>query len=245
MDFLTVTILAAGKGKRMQSNLPKVLHMFKGKPMLVRIIETVRQLEPQKIIIVTGKYHNIIQSYLLKYMRIGDITFVQQSEPKGTGHAIFCCLPEYKDNEKVLIVNGDMPLMNTETLRKIVDSDSDVAVLTASFENPTGYGRAIINKRGDLLEIIEEKDCSDSEKLITLINTGIYCIHSLYLNEFIPKIGNENTQQEYYLTDIIKLLKNRFIQIKTIQLSENENLYVSGVNTKEELTELEASVYAS
>lgn len=239
MDSLTVTILAGGKGKRMQSNLPKVLHLFKGKPMLVRIVETVRQLNPLKIIVVTGKFHDIIQACLLKYMRIGDITFVQQSEPKGTGHAILCCLPEYKDAEKVLIVNGDMPLMNTETLIKIVEEDSDVTVLTAFFENPTGYGRAITNKRGDLLEIIEEKDCDESQKLITLINTGIYCIHSLYLNEFIPKISNENTQQEYYLTDIIKLLKNRFIQVKAIQLSENENIYVSGVNTKVELAELE------
>lgn len=239
MESITVTILAAGQGKRMQSSLPKVLHLFKGKPMLVRIIETVRQLSPQKIIVVTGKFHDIIQACLLKYMRIGDITFVQQSEPKGTGHAILCCLPEYKDSEKVLIVNGDMPLMNTETLIKIVECDSDVSVLTAFFENPHGYGRAITNKRGDLLEIIEEKDCSEAEKLINIINTGIYCIHSLYLNEFIPKINNENTQQEYYLTDIIKLLKNRFIQVKAIQLKENENIYVSGVNTKEELTELE------
>jgi len=243
MESLTVTILAAGQGKRMESSLPKVLHLFRGRPMLVRIIETVRQLHPQKIIVVTGKFHDIIQACLLKYIRIGDITFVQQSEPKGTGHAILCCLPEYKDAEKVLIVNGDMPLINSETLRKVVDCDSDVSVLTAAFENPTGYGRAIVNKRGDLLEIIEEKDCSDSEKLVTLINTGIYCVHSLYLNEFVPKIQNENAQQEYYLTDIIKLLKNRFIQVKAIQLSENENIYVSGVNTKVELTELEA--YAS
>uniref|UniRef100_A0A6C0B2Y7 UDP-N-acetylglucosamine diphosphorylase n=1 Tax=viral metagenome TaxID=1070528 RepID=A0A6C0B2Y7_9ZZZZ len=239
MDSLTVTILAAGQGKRMQSNLPKVLHLFKGKPMLVRIIETVRQLKPFKIIVVTGKFHDIIKACLLKYIRIGDLTFVQQPEPKGTGHAILCCLPEYKDNEKVLIVNGDMPLMNVGALRKIAEHDSDVSVLTASFENPTGYGRAIINKRGDLVEIIEEKDCSESEKLINIINTGIYCIHSLYLNEFIPKINNENTQQEYYLTDIIKLLKNRFIQINTIQLDTNENFYVSGVNTREELIELE------
>jgi UDP-N-acetylglucosamine diphosphorylase/glucosamine-1-phosphate N-acetyltransferase len=242
MDSLTVTILAAGQGKRMESSLPKVLHLFKDRPMLVRIIETVRQLSPFKIIVVTGKFHDIIQACLLKYMRIGDITFVQQSEPKGTGHAIMCCLPEYKDSEKVLIVNGDMPLMNIETLIKVAECDSDVTVLTASFENPTGYGRAITNKRGDLLEIIEEKDCSESEKLITLINTGIYCIHSLYLNEFIPKISNENTQQEYYLTDIIKLLKNRFIQVKTIQLNKNENIYISGVNTKEELIELESYV---
>uniref|UniRef100_A0A6C0B8F5 UDP-N-acetylglucosamine diphosphorylase n=1 Tax=viral metagenome TaxID=1070528 RepID=A0A6C0B8F5_9ZZZZ len=239
MNSLTVTILAGGEGKRMQSSLPKVLHLFKGKPMLVRIVETVRQLEPTKIIIVTGKFHDIIQACLLKYIRINDITFVQQPEPKGTGHAILCCLPDYKDAEKVLIVNGDMPLMNYETLKKIVEQDSDISVLTANFENPTGYGRAIINKRGDLLQIIEEKDCSDSEKSITLINTGIYCIHSIYLNEFIPKIDNENAQQEYYLTDIIKLLKNRFIPVKTIQLEKNENIYVSGVNTKNELTQLE------
>lgn len=244
MSDLTVIILAGGEGKRMQSSLPKVLHLFDGKPMLVRIVETVRKLEPEKIIVVTGKFNDIIQAALLKYIRIADITFVQQPEPLGTGDAIKYCLPNIKYSEMVLIVNGDMPLMNVDILKMMIENDSDATILTAKFENPFGYGRIISDKRGQIVKIVEEKDCDEDERQVNLINAGIYCIHSLYLREFIPKIDNENEKGEYYLTDIIKLLKNRMIPVKMIQLAQSENIYICGVNTREELSQLEAAYLA-
>jgi len=243
MDHLTVTILAAGEGKRMSSNLPKVLHLLKNRPMLVRVIETARLLRPHKLIVITGKHDDLIQNTLKKYMFIKDIIFVKQTNPLGTGDAIKSCLSEYTDDGPVLILNGDMPLINDKILNKLIGNPNDSVLLTANFENPQGYGRIICDNYGELLKIVEEKDCDKDESAIQIINTGVYKIHSLLLKEFIPKIDNDNNQKEYYLTDIIKLLKNRFFPVDTILLSENENIYVSGVNTPEELKALES--YAS
>jgi UDP-N-acetylglucosamine diphosphorylase/glucosamine-1-phosphate N-acetyltransferase len=242
MDHLTVVILAGGEGKRMQSNLPKVLHLIKNRPMLVRVIETAKLLNPHKIIVVTGKYDSLIKTTLSKYMQLNSITFSNQAEPLGTADAIKSCLPDIIDDGPVLILNGDMPLITEEILRRIVDTQVDALVVTAKFDNPTGYGRIICDSRGFIQKIVEEKDCTDAERTINIINTGIYYIHSMLLKEFIYKIDNDNAQQEYYLTDIIKLLKSRMIPVRTILLNTNENIYVSGVNTPEELSALEAYV---
>ena len=243
MDHLTVTILAAGEGKRMNSNVPKVLHLLKNRPMLVRVIETARKLSPHKIVVVTGKHDELIQRTVSKYIFIKDVTFVKQAVPLGTGDAIKSCLGEYEDEGPVLILNGDMPLLNDKILNRMMKSISDATVLTAKFDNPTGYGRIISDAYGDLIQIVEEKDCSDEEKQMNIVNTGVYKIHSHILKEFIPKIINDNSQKEYYLTDIVKLLKNRFIPVDTILVGESENVFVSGVNTQEELMALEP--YAS
>jgi len=243
MENLIVTILAAGEGKRMNSNLPKVLHTVKNRPMLVRVIETARLLNPVKLIVVIGKYKDLIQTTLSKYISLNDITFVEQSEPLGTGDAIKSCLPEYKDDGPVLILNGDMPLITLDILKKVTDYESDASIITAKFDNPSGYGRVFTTRNGMVLKIIEEKDCTEIEKENNIINTGIYCIHSVFLKEFIPKIHNSNAQKEYYLTDVIKLMNQRLIPVQSILLDENENIFVSGVNTPEELANLET--YAS
>jgi UDP-N-acetylglucosamine diphosphorylase/glucosamine-1-phosphate N-acetyltransferase len=244
MDYLTVVILAGGQGARMQSTQPKVLLLLKDRPMLVRVIETAQLLNPHKIIVITGQQDSLIKTTISKYMPIGSITFVNQPVPLGTGDAVKCCLSEIKDDGPVLILNGDMPLITEQILQNIISIEADAIVLTANFENPTGYGRIICNSRGVIQKIVEEKDCSDEERAITLINTGVYCIHSILLKEFIYKIENDNAQKEYYLTDIIKLLKGRSMHIKTLLLDQSENIYVSGANTPEELAILE-SYYAS
>jgi bifunctional UDP-N-acetylglucosamine pyrophosphorylase/glucosamine-1-phosphate N-acetyltransferase len=174
---------------------------------------------------------------------LNDIIFVEQIEPLGTGDAIKSCLPEYADDGPVLILNGDMPLITVDILKKATDFICDASIITAKFENSSGYGRVFTTKRGMVLKIIEEKDCTDVEKENNIINTGIYCIHSIFLKEFIPKIDNINAQKEYYLTDVIKLMNQRFIPVQCILLNENENIFVSGVNTPEELANLET--YAS
>ena len=145
---LTITILAAGEGKRMRSNIPKVLHLFQGKPMLVSIIETSKNLDAKKIIIITGKHDVLIKETISKYMDIDNLLFIQQGTPLGTGDAIKSCLPSYNKEDKVLILNGDMPLINKEILKKFIDaSPYDMNILVARFSNPTGYGRIVYNEK--------------------------------------------------------------------------------------------------
>jgi UDP-N-acetylglucosamine diphosphorylase/glucosamine-1-phosphate N-acetyltransferase len=240
MDNLVVTILAGGQGKRMRSDIPKVLHLFKEKPMLARIIETVRELNPKKIIIITGKFHQLIIQTLSKYIDVFGLVFVKQPEALGTGNAIKCCLDEYDSNDKVLILNGDTPLITSTILQGFIeDSRGSCNVLTARFENPFGYGRIIYDKDGDFIGIIEEKDCSEVQKTINVINGGIYYIDGFILKQFVPLISNNNVQKEYYLTDIVKIVKNKsWNVIDTVLLDESETRYISGVNTPEELETL-------
>jgi UDP-N-acetylglucosamine diphosphorylase/glucosamine-1-phosphate N-acetyltransferase len=237
MSDLVVTILAAGEGKRMNSNIPKVLHLFHNKPMLVNVIETSMALLPKRIIVITGKYDELIKSTLSKYINIENIQFVIQKQPLGTGDAIKCCLPSYNDGEKVLILNGDMPNITKELLKKFIDRIDPFVVLVAKLSNPTGYGRIVYNNN-IFMEIVEEKDCTEIQRTINIINSGLYYIDSELLQQYIPMITNKNMQKEYYLTDIVNLA-NQNMNIKTFLINENENKYIQGVNTQEELRLLE------
>jgi len=240
--MLTITILAAGEGKRMRSSIPKVLHLFRGKPMLVRIIETAIELKANKIIIITGKYDELIRDTIKKYMEnnIDNLIFVRQSSPLGTGDAIKSCLYAYTEEDKVLILNGDMPLINKNILQKFINNDEQMSILVAKFSNPHGYGRIILDKDGEFIEIVEEKDCSEKEKKIDIINSGLYYVDAKLLIKYVPMIENNNTQKEYYLTDIVKIVKkNEAISIKTYLLDEDDNIYICGINTPEELAALE------
>ena len=238
--MLTITILTAGEGKRMRSTIPKVLHLFRGKPMLVRIIETSKELGANKIIIVTGRYDELIKSTISKYMDIENLIFVQQTTPMGTGDAIKSCLPAYGDDEKVLILNGDMPLINKEILETFIEHREPMTILTARFSNPYGYGRIIMDETDEFIGIVEEKDCTEEQKGISIINSGLYYIDANLLLKYVPMIENKNVQNEYYLTDIVKIIKtHEKISIKTHLISEEENKYISGVNTPEELAALE------
>jgi UDP-N-acetylglucosamine diphosphorylase/glucosamine-1-phosphate N-acetyltransferase len=237
MSDLVVTILAAGEGKRMNSNIPKVLYLFHNKPMLVNVIETSMALLPKRIIVITGKYDELIKSTLSKYINIENIQFVIQKQPLGTGDAIKSCLPSYNDGEKVLILNGDMPNITKELLKKFIDRIDPFVVLVAKLSNPTGYGRIVYNNN-IFMEIVEEKDCTEIQRTINIINSGLYYIDSELLQQYIPMITNKNMQKEYYLTDIVNLA-NQNMNIKTFLINENENKYIQGVNTQEELRLLE------
>jgi len=238
MNPLVITILAAGEGKRMNSNIPKVLHLFQGKPMIVRILETALTLESKKIIVVTGKYNDLIQDTISQYMDIPaeKIYFVVQSVPCGTGDAIKQCLSSYEHGDKVLILNGDMPLITRDILNRFIESGMDATILVARFENPKGYGRIMYDDHCNFIKIVEEKDCDDQERKVDIINSGIYLIQSDMLKKFIPKIQNKNSQQEYYLTDIVKMIaSDSEKKINTYLIHESENKYICGVNTQEEL----------
>jgi UDP-N-acetylglucosamine diphosphorylase/glucosamine-1-phosphate N-acetyltransferase len=241
---LTITILAAGEGKRMRSSIPKVLHLFQGKPMLVSIIETSKRLDAKKIIIITGKHDVLIKETISKYMEIDNLVFIQQGTPLGTGDAIKCCLPSYNKEDKVLILNGDMPLINKEILKKFIDaSPYEMNLLVARFSNPTGYGRIIYNEKKEFIEIVEEKDCLPEQKKIDIINSGLYYINADLLIKYIPMIENRNSQKEYYLTDIVKIIKHtEQININTFLICQDENKYISGVNTLDELEMLENEI---
>jgi len=247
MEKLVVTIMAAGEGKRMKSDIPKVLHLFDGKPMLVRIINESVQLNPEKIIIITGKYDIMIKTTLSKYLEknvLDKIIYIQQKNPQGTADAIKSTLDEYSEEDSVLILNGDMPLITFETLYNFVMSNGNL--LIAEIENPFGYGRIIKdnshlnNKNNKIIKIIEQKDCNEEEKNINLVNVGIYLFSGLILKKYIPLIKNNNSQNEYYLTDLISIIKNNTnLDILYEIINQENNYQILGVNTKEELLELE------
>jgi bifunctional UDP-N-acetylglucosamine pyrophosphorylase/glucosamine-1-phosphate N-acetyltransferase len=232
--MLVVIVLAAGEGKRMRSNLTKVLHLCGGKPMLVRVIETARGLNPDKIIVVTGRHHVQIKGTIEQWNHTG-IVYINQLVPMGTGHAVQYCLPEISTEDQVFILNGDIPLIKTELLKKVL-TDKDT-IITAKIENPHGYGR-IVYDEDKFTSIVEEKDCTDEQRMIREINSGIYLFSGKSLHSFLPKITNKNKQNEYYLTDIVKIAIESGNLIHTFILDEKDNYQIKGANTPEELNEL-------
>jgi len=234
-----VLIMAGGLGKRMNSELPKVLHLLKEKPLIVHVIETALKINPIKIGIIVGKYRNIIQETINQYLNdTSKIEYIIQPEALGTGHAIMCCkdfLSNYK-NSSVTILSGDVPLIKSETLERLNTSlnKSRAAILINKLDNPTGYGRIIIDNK-QLVKIVEEKDCSKEERKVDLVNSGIYSFKTETIVNNINKIDNNNKQNEYYLTDIFNFIDKKFIDLVYL-----ENKYeVMGVNTPEQLMSLE------
>ena len=231
--MLVVIILAAGEGKRMRSDLTKVLHLCGGKPMLVRVIETARGLNPDKIIVVTGRHHVEIKNTVEQWNHT-DIVYINQLVPMGTGHAVQYCLREISHEDQVFILNGDIPLIKTELLQKLVNKDT---IVTAKIENPHGYGR-IVYDAGHFTSIVEEKDCTQEQRKIREINSGIYLFSGKSLHSFLPKITNKNKQSEYYLTDIVNIAIESGSPVHTYVLDEKDNYQIKGANTPEELNEL-------
>lgn len=234
-----VLIMAGGLGKRMNSNLPKVLHLLNNKPLIVHVIETALKINPEKIGIIVGKYRQIIQKTINEYVSDNSkIEYINQPEALGTGHAIMCCkdfLSKYS-NLDITILSGDVPLISAETLERLNNSllENGSALLVNKLENPFGYGR-IKTKDNQFEKIVEEKDCSQDERKIDLVNSGIYCFKNQILLTNIEKINNNNKQNEYYLTDIFN-----FIDSKNIILINTENNYeVMGINNPEQLKDLE------
>lgn len=231
---LHIVILAAGQGSRMKSNLPKVLHKIAGKPMLQHVIDTVSQLDAEGIHVIVG--HG---SEKVKQVISGDINWCYQTEQLGTGHAVAQALPNIPDNSKVLVLYGDVPLIEKGTLVSMLEGidEQNIALLTVRLENPTGYGRIIRNFEGNIKAIVEEKDATDEIKDIDEINTGILALSSNNLHKFIPLLGNNNAQGEYYLTDLIELANKSGNKIRGYQPDFEQE--VQGVNNRLQLCELE------
>jgi len=250
---LSIIIMAGGLGKRMQSDLPKVLHLVKNQPMIVRVLIQALLLNPTKIMIVVGKFREIIETTINKYMNINKdlIIYVDQPIPMGTGHAVACCIPHLNNlssSIKILILSGDVPLLTKNTMKSfhdsIIQSNINCGIMTTSYKNPSGYGRIIKDSNGQFIKIIEEKDCNDEQKLIQETNCGTYIIQNKYLLQYLPMLTCNNAQNEYYLTDIIGLIREfEKITILTYNIPPELQYQLNGVNTKAQLDELN-SIYS-
>mgnify|MGYP000628017102 FL=1 len=244
MDIVPI-ILAGGDGKRMNSPLPKVLHHIIGVPMVVRVIQSAMLLNPCKIIIVVGKHHAIIQKTIEEYMSDTSLLcYVEQTTPMGTGHALMCCQDELQKtpDAKCLILSGDVPLVMSNMLKELVINGHKTTLVTTEMKNPFGYGR-IVTTNGTFVKIVEEKDASLQEKRIKMVNAGIYCIASSYLLSHLSKLSNNNASQEYYLTDIIEIIRIHENEQIYLHVIHPDNQYqIQGVNTQEQLAELEEYV---
>ena len=241
MNNLIVLIMAGGLGKRMNSNIPKVLHKIHDKPMLIYVIETSIKLNPVKIGLIVGKYRNQIEETIQLYLpHVSNITFIEQSVPQGTGHAIKCCIPFLSDfiNHNCIILSGDAPLIQCSTLKTMLNKLTSCVILATQKVNPHGYGRIVMGENG-FQKIIEEKDASSAEKTIKLINGGIYAFNIYLLVQYLPFINNNNSQNEYYLTDIFQYLSNDLKIIDICELTSDREFELLGANTPEQLKQLE------
>lgn len=234
-----VLIMAGGMGKRMNSNLPKVLHLFKEKPLIVHVIESAIRIKPKKIGIIVGVYKSIIEKTISEYIKdCSKIEYIIQEQPLGTGHAIMSCKDFLSTNieNRVVVLSGDVPLIKSNTIKKINDTleNVDACILVNKLENPYGYGRVVVEDN-NFIKIVEEKDCNNMEKKLDIVNSGIYSFRCQSIITNIDKINNDNNQQEYYLTDIFNYIDNE--KIKLLYLEDSHE--VMGVNTPEQLLELE------
>jgi bifunctional UDP-N-acetylglucosamine pyrophosphorylase/glucosamine-1-phosphate N-acetyltransferase len=198
---LHVLILAAGEGKRMRSKLPKVLQPLAGKALLAHVVEQARALAPARIHLVYGHRGDQVRAAFPD----PDLAWVHQAEQNGTGHAVGLCLPPIPDTARVLVLYGDVPLLRHATLAKLVAAPADLAVLTAELDDPTGYGRVVLDEHRRVQAIVEEKDADADVRRIRLTNTGIVSARAGDLRTWLAGVGNENAQREYYLTDVFAL----------------------------------------
>ena len=235
---LSVIILAAGKGTRMQSAKPKVLQTLAGKSLLGHVLDTCHQLTVDDTIIVHGFGGEQVQHHIDQQYAHLPITWVAQTEQLGTGHAVKVTLSELPQDGQSLILYGDVPLVSCQTLATLQDANTDgMSMLTLTVDNPFGLGRIKRDKDGNIEAIIEQKDANSDEQQIQEINSGIYCVDNALLHKFLPKLSNDNAQQEYYLTDIVKMAVADGITIAAIE--PEHTFEIEGVNNRQQLASLE------
>ncbi|MDO5667908.1 MAG: bifunctional UDP-N-acetylglucosamine diphosphorylase/glucosamine-1-phosphate N-acetyltransferase GlmU [Alcaligenaceae bacterium] len=235
---LTIVILAAGMGKRMQSDLPKVLHKLAGKPMLAHVIDSAKQLKPAQIAVVVGHGAETVKA---SFEGQKDLAFALQQPQYGTGHAVQQAESLFvgdSTDDKTLILYGDVPLVQAATLERLIEAAAEgVAVLTEFLDDPTGYGRIIRDVNGNVSRIVEHKDASAEEQQAKEVNTGIICAPTVKLKDWLAKIDNNNAQGEYYLTDIIALAVNDGVTVSAAH--PDASWETLGVNSRLQQVELE------
>jgi bifunctional UDP-N-acetylglucosamine pyrophosphorylase/glucosamine-1-phosphate N-acetyltransferase len=230
-----VVILAAGKGTRMRSKLPKVLHGLAGKPMLQHVIDASRDLQASAIHVVIGHGADQVRETITE----ADLQWAEQTEQLGTGHAVAQALPSVDEDSVVLVAYGDVPLVTPATLSALIAStdENHLSLLTVHMDNPTGYGRIVRDQQQHVTAIVEQKDASAEQLAIKEVNTGILAVTAKKLREWLPQLSSENAQGEYYLTDIISMAVKDGMQV--VAQHPESHWEVQGVNNRIQLSELE------
>ena len=234
-----IVILAAGLGKRMKSDKAKVLHEVLGKPMILYVVEASEKVVGNNVVVVVGNQAEAVKQAVSQDHKV---FFAFQDKQLGTGHAVSCAMPVVPDSaEHIIVLCGDVPLIRQETIwqfwEKYNAENRDVSVLAVNADNPTGYGRVIANADGNVSGIVEEKDASDEQRKIKLINTGIYCVRKNFLNNALRQLKPDNSQGEYYLTDIISIAHREDKSIG-VMVAQDADEFI-GVNTLEHLAAAE------
>lgn len=231
---LSVVILAAGKGTRMKSSQPKVLHQLAGKSLLSHVYDTAKSLGADEVVIVYGHGGEEVKAVCNSF----DAIWVEQKQQLGTGHAVQKAMEVVNPHNDVLVLYGDVPLTSENSLNQLIeDFNNKISLMTVVLDNPSGYGRIIRNKHDKVAAIVEQKDATDEQKEIREVNTGILAARASVLNDLLSKIDNNNSQKEYYLTDVFVLAAEQGVEIVT---SHPANSYeVEGINNRQQLAALE------
>jgi len=230
---LAVVVLAAGKGTRMKSSLPKVLHPLGGRSLVECVLDSLQEVDPGHRLVVVSYEAGQVKTAL---DHLDNVTFVEQTEQLGTGHAVQQVLPHLKDFEgDLLVLNGDVPLLRSSTLRHLLEvhqtKQNEATLLTAQFLDPTGYGRVFCNDDEVVTEIIEHRDCTEAQRQNRRINAGVYCFKWSALSQILPHLKAENDQQEYYLTDVVKDLS----PVRAVDVEDAQE--IQGINNRKQLAE--------
>ncbi len=231
--MLNIVILAAGKGTRMHSDMPKVLHGLAGQPLLQHVMDTATQLAPSKTCVVYGYGGEAVPLAMAQY----SASFVLQEPQLGTGHAVQRAMSQLDDDSTTLILYGDVPLIQASTLKQLLHKPDTLSLLTLHLGNPTGYGRIIRNNAEKVTSIVEQKDATPEQRAICEVNTGILAAPTHLLRSWLAKLGNDNAQGEYYLTDIVAMAVAQGIEVSTTQPVHSWE--VMGINSKIQLAKLE------
>lgn len=238
---LEIIVLAAGLGKRMHSDLPKVLHQVAGEPMLFHVLKTANELNPEKIHVVLGHQSQVVATALnnIDNSILSKLSISLQNQQLGTAHAVMQALPNLKKGNQVVILYGDTPLTPKSELERLLEGLDTYALtlLTAHLDNPFGYGRIVRNEQGNILEIVEEKDATSEQKQITEVNTGMIATTVDDLEKYLQQISNNNAQGEYYLTDLIGLMVQNKRPVGLVKAMRTDVL--SGINNKLQLSFVE------
>jgi len=234
-DSLAIAILAAGKGTRMRSALPKVLHRLSGLTLVENVIASTALVNPTRKLAIVGYAADQVKTALAS---VADLEFVEQTEQLGTGHAVQQVIPALEGFEgNLLVLNGDVPLLRPETIEQMVKTHNEngnaATILTAQMDDPTGYGRVFCDESLIVQEIIEHRDCTDQQRQNTRINAGIYCFNWAKLMTILPHLKSDNDQQEYYLTDVIK-------DLSPVMAMDAPTSEIAGINNRKQLSEAEA-----
>ncbi len=231
---LHVIILAAGEGKRMRSSTPKVLQPIAGRAMLEHVIATARALEARKIHVVHGHQSALVRAHIGEH---DDLIWVEQAQQLGTGHAVLQAMPNIPENARVLVLYGDVPLIDADCLRPLIHNHGRLAVLVAELNDPSGYGRVLVDATGHVGAIVEQKDATAEQRQVKTVNTGLIAADSMSLASWLKRLRNENAQGEYYLTDIFAFAANDGAAAIAVPVDDPRT--IEGANDQLQLARLE------